>query len=263
MQFQSLIAGISLFILLPLFSCSSISFKNKNDCLDKTVVADNFSVKKIAENASKISFNATMEEKIKAFNNADCAYKNDLENKNYALILARASYILADIEEKNSLVEKIAAVGKDAIESLDMVMDSPRTSYFYATNLGLIVRTQGLFGVKKIPILITALKNAQKDISLDQGGPLRSLGMLYLKTPQSFGGDIDQAIELLEKAVKTYPEHPQNHYFYAEALIEDGDEDGAKRELESAIKLLSIQKWGYDYVRIWRTEIYKIERKLK
>ena len=263
MQFRNLTAVISLLFLFPLFSCATTSVKNKSDCPEKTVTIEKGDSKKNAENASKVPYNASREDKVKAFETADCAHKKDAEDKEIALILARASFMLADIETKNSLIEKFAVIGKDALESLNMAMDSPRASYFYATNLGLIVRIQGLFGIKKIPVIISTLNNALKDPSIDQGGPLRSLGMLYLKTPQSLGGDVDKAIDLLEKAAKTYPDHPQNHYFYAEALIEDGDEDGAKRELEQARKLLSVQKWGSDYVKIWQTDIEKIEKKLK
>jgi tetratricopeptide (TPR) repeat protein len=258
-----LTAVISLLILLPVFSCSTASVKNNSDCPEKTVTDGKVSSKRKAENASRLPYNASKEDKIKAFETADCAHKKNIEDKETALILARASYMLADIETKNSIIEKFAVIGKDALESLNMAMDSPRASYFYATNLGLIVRIQGLFGIKKIPVLINALKNAQKDPSIDHGGPLRTLGMLYLKTPQSLGGDIDKAIDLLEQAVKTYPDHPQNHYFYAEALIEDGDEDGARRELEQARKLLSVKNWGNDYVKIWQIDIDKIEKKLK
>jgi hypothetical protein len=71
---------------------------------------------------------------------------------------------------------------------------------------------------------------------LDQGGPLRVLGMLHLRAPQwpAGPGDLDRALELLGAAASNYPAHPDNHLFLAEALLEDDDPEGAASALAAA-----------------------------
>jgi predicted Zn-dependent protease len=76
------------------------------------------------------------------------------------------------------------------------------------------------------------------------------LGALYLKAPPWPGGigDLDKALELLEKAVKEHPGHPINHLFYAQALWEEDDEANLSRvkaELALGEKLLAEGNWGY------------------
>ena len=93
---------------------------------------------------------------------------------------------------------------------------------------------------------------------IDDGGPLRLLGALYLKAPAwpNGIGDLDKALELLEKAVKDYPAHPINHLFYAQALWAEGEEPAlgqAKAEFELGGKLLAEGNWGYNKAP-WKKE---------
>ena len=85
--------------------------------------------------------------------------------------------------------------------------ESPEACYYFAVNQGIILYTKGLFGLNKLPEIFEALKIAQKNEAIDLGGPLRVLGMMYLKAPAwpSGIGDLDKSLELLEKASKKYP----------------------------------------------------------
>ena len=86
---------------------------------------------------------------------------------------------------------------------------------------------------------------------IDDGGPLRLLGMLYLKAPPwpTGFGDSEKALELLRTAVEKHPRHPLNHLFYAEVLWEADESSPVERiesELAIGMRLLAEGNWGYN-----------------
>jgi hypothetical protein len=102
--------------------------------------------------------------------------------------------------------------------------------------------------------------------NLDDGGPLRLLGALYLKAPAwpNGVGDRDKALELLEKAVKEHPGHPLNHLFYAQALWDEDDETKltqVKAEFTLGEKLLDEGNWGYSKAS-WKKEFDDFQQEL-
>ncbi|TFH41213.1 MAG: hypothetical protein E4G96_05960, partial [Chrysiogenales bacterium] len=98
---------------------------------------------------------------------------------------------------------------------------------------------------------------------LDYGGPLRVLGMLYIKAPAwpSGIGDLDKALDLLRRATEKYPSHPLNYMFYGDALLQDDDKEKALENLETAYRLAVPEIWGLPYSTIWRREIDALKSK--
>ncbi|MGY6275430.1 sterol transporter outer membrane protein BstC [Methylomonas sp. MgM2] len=131
--------------------------------------------------------------------------------------------------------------------------------YYLAANLGLLVRDDIALAMENINRLEDEMKQSVVlSPDLDDGGPLRLLGALYLKAPSwpSGIGDLDKALEFLERAVIKHPDHPLNHLFYAEALWQE-DEVGnlaqVKSEFALGEKLLTEGNWGYSKIP-WRKE---------
>jgi len=139
--------------------------------------------------------------------------------------------------------------------------------YYLATNLGLAVREHITLAMDNLGRLETELKRAVAlSPELDDGGPLRVLGALYLKAPAwpSGIGDRDKALELLEQAVNKHPGHPLNHLFYAQALWEDDSEGNAARvqaELATGLRLLEEGHWGYRKAA-WRKEFDDFQQEM-
>jgi hypothetical protein len=131
--------------------------------------------------------------------------------------------------------------------------------YYLAANLGLAVREHPTQAVVNLSRLESEMKQALAlSPDLDDGGPLRLLGSLYLKAPAwpNGIGDRDKALELLGKAAKDYPEQPLNHLFYAQALWEDDEEANlpqVKAEFALGQKLLAEGNWGYNKMP-WKKE---------
>ncbi len=166
---------------------------------------------------------------------------------------SRLCLLLAEREAKLKKRQKLAAEGVDFAETaLAHGADNDGSVHYYlATNLGLEVREQFILAMENLSLLEGEMKRAVAlSPDIDDGGPLRILGMLYLKAPAwpKGIGDSDKALELLEKAVKEHPGHPLNHLFYAQALWSEGDEstlNQIKVEFALGEKLLTEGNWGY------------------
>jgi tetratricopeptide (TPR) repeat protein len=205
-------------------------------------------------------------QKVYALRLADQANIEDRNNKYIGTVLSRVAFFVADsIDNDEDKVKTSAEIGVRAARSVGLTEDNPEACFFFALNQGLIVQSKGLFALNKLPEIHNALKMAQKAESLDFGGPLRVLGMMYLKAPAwpSGIGDLDKALELFEQAVSKYPVHPQNFMFYAEALIEDDNKDKALQNLDIAYRLAVPEIWGLYYSKKWRAEIDALRKKIE
>lgn len=166
---------------------------------------------------------------------------------------SRLSLHLAERETDRNRRNQFATEGVEFAEAA-LAKDADKDGavhYYLAANLGLVLRDNLLLAAQNLGRLEREMKLALAlSPNLDAGGPLRLLGALYLKAPAwpSGIGDLDKALELLEKAVKEHPEHPINHLFYAQALWSAGDETSqtqAKNECLIGRKLLAEGDWGY------------------
>jgi tetratricopeptide (TPR) repeat protein len=175
---------------------------------------------------------------------------------------------LAEREFSQEKREKLAAEGVRFAETALAQGGNGAVHYYLAANLGLAVREHITLAVGNLGRLESEMKQAlASSPGIDDGGPLRLLGALYLKAPAwpNGIGDIDKALELLEKAVREYPEHPLNHLFYAQALWEDGEDDAlaqVKAELALGERLLAEGNWGYNK-EVWKQEFGKFKQELE
>ena len=166
---------------------------------------------------------------------------------------SRLSLNLAERETDPDKREKLANEGVNFAEAAIAQGGNPdgAVHYYLAANLGLAVRRHPVLAMESLGRLENEMKQAVAlSPDIDDGGPLRLLGTLYLKAPAwpNGIGDRDKALELLEKAVKEHPAHPLNHLFYAQALWDDGDEaalNQVKAEFALGKKLLNKGNWGY------------------
>ena len=167
---------------------------------------------------------------------------------------SRLSLHLAEREVNQEKREKLAAEGVDFAQTAlaQGGGEDGAVHYYLAANLGLAVREHVTMAMENLGWLESEMKQALAlSPDIDDGGPMRLLGALYLKAPAwpNGIGDLDKALELLEKAVKEHPGHPLNHLFYAQALWEEGDEASlsqSKAEFALGQKLLSEGNWGYN-----------------
>ncbi|MFM8332060.1 MAG: sterol transporter outer membrane protein BstC, partial [Candidatus Methylumidiphilus sp.] len=174
---------------------------------------------------------------------------------------SRLCLLLAERETGADRREKLAAEGVSLAEAaLALGADGDGAVHYYlATNLGLAVRDHITLAMDNLKRLESEMKRAVAlNPDIDDGGPLRVLGTLYLKAPAwpNGIGDRDKALELLAQAAHSHTGHPLNHLFYAQALWEDDDEAAmaqAKNEYAQGLKLLREGQWGYSLAP-WQKE---------
>lgn len=135
--------------------------------------------------------------------------------------------------------------------------------YYLALNLGLAVREHATLAAKNMKRIESELIEAKRLAPhLDQGGPLRTLGTLYLVAPPwpEGIGDGEKALALLQQAVNQFPQHPLNHVFYAQALW-DLDQEDAKEAVQQSLaharRLLELGDWG-EVEKTWMKEYEQV-----
>lgn len=182
---------------------------------------------------------------------------------------SRLCLYLAERETNQEKREKLAAEGVSFAETALAQGGSSdgEVHYYLAANLGLAVRAHITLAMQNLGRLEDEMKRALAlSPDIDDGGPLRLLGALYLKAPAwpKGIGDSDKALELLKKAVTEHPGHPLNHLFYAQALWSEGDEANLPQvEAEFALgqKLLAEGNWGYSK-ESWKKEFDEFQQEL-
>lgn len=198
------------------------------------------------------------------FDEAVRAERTAPQDRDIGLILARCSLMKADFEGKSDRRTQLCEQGYEAARRVSRGADDAQAAYLQAVNLGLYVQAKGLTAVGRLTELVALLKTAEKQPQIDEGGPWRVLGLLYVKAPgwPVGPGDLDRGLELLKKATDSYPEHPLNHLFYAEALSADGQKAQARAELERARTLATPQRFG-DWSTRWQEEANKVEARIR
>jgi hypothetical protein len=186
------------------------------------------------------------------------------QDRDLGLLLARCTLMKADFEGKSDRRTQLCEQGYEAARRVSRGPDDAEAAYLQAVNLGLYVQAKGMLAVGRLSELVNLLKIAGTQPQIDDGGPLRVLGLLYVKAPAwPVGpGDLDHGLELLKKASESYPEHPLNHLFYAEALMADGKKAEARVELERTRALATPQRFG-DWATRWQNEVNQLEAKLR
>jgi len=140
-------------------------------------------------------------------------------------------------------------------KTIEINSQSANGYFFNGLCSGTLGQTQGIWS--SLGIIGPFKKDMETAISLDpsieEGGPHRALGNLYLKLPYVLGGDIERSIGHFQKAIQLGSEFGENYLGLAEAYIENGDFVLAKGILHTFLNMkLSSQK--EKSVLEWKTQ---------
>ena len=172
-----------------------------------------------------------------------------------ALAVARCTHLLADGVKDDARVIALSEEGMTALAHAGFAPDDAGAAFLHSLNLGLYLHARGMMAVGRLSELVATLKVAGVKPAQDEGGPLRVLGLLYVKAPgwPVGPGDLDAALEILHRAVREYPDHPLNHLYLAYALWDAGERDRARDELVRARELCQAERFG-DWAARWQQE---------
>ena len=114
--------------------------------------------------------------------------------------------------------------------------------FWLAVNMGAEALERGKMSalpvVPKMERLLLKLDGV--DPSYEDAGAARVLGRLYHQAPAVISvGSNDKARKFLERALKLAPNHPGNQAFAADFLLNNGDEERAKKLAGAALKALA------------------------
>ncbi len=157
---------------------------------------------------------------------------------------SNAALKIAGINDVNNVSDAdIAAITKRSKDEVTLVAEA---LYVYGINLGQWGQANGVMqSLNKWPELRTTMELIVKvgAKGLHEYGAYRTLGRGYFKIPALLGGDVAKAQKYLSTAVngslaagQVYSVNGYNNLFYADLLIDQGQEDQAKKLLQDFIK---------------------------
>lgn len=192
------------------------------------------------------------------------AHTNHLAGTNQyqpAWQFALAAFDWADAQSNDRDRARIAQLGIDACHAaLALQTNGAEAHYFLALNLGQLAQTKTIGALRIVPrIEQSFLAALASDETIDNAGPDRGLGLLYLEAPgwPTSVGNRSKARKHLLHAVELAPLHPGNRLALAEALIEWRERPAAREQLDAIDRdwtanraRLADPKWDADW-RVW------------
>lgn len=147
--------------------------------------------------------------------------------------LAYIQYIRMNFNESVEQASYVIRQGRDSAGLSNFV----RAITMYAGAKGMIAHYGGPVS-KAIngTAVLSSLRKAEK-LQPDSAAVLFGLGSFYLLAPSLVGGDLDKAIEYLEKAVKADPGFPSIYVRLAQAYLVKGDKAKYEMYLDKALAL--------------------------
>lgn len=175
---------------------------------------------------------------------------------------AQACALLVDRLPEGDTKAQIAAEG---VRWGDAGEPTPAARYWTAVNLGVAIQAQPTLALKQLAPLEAHLKAAVEGAPATHlGGPLRVLGMLYLRAPAwpDGIGDGDKALKLLRRAAAEHPAHPLNPLFLATAEWEvEEDAEAATAALVAFERSVGDPRWAALAER-WRADAAQLRSEL-
>ena len=140
-------------------------------------------------------------------------------------------------------------------KTIEINSQSANGYFFNGLCSGTLGQTQGIWS--SLGVIEPFKKDMETAINLDpsieEGGPHRALGNLYLRLPYVLGGDLERSITHFQKAIQLSSEFGENYLGLAEAYIENRDFILAKGTLHTLLNMkLSSQK--EESVLEWKTQ---------
>jgi tetratricopeptide (TPR) repeat protein len=143
--------------------------------------------------------------------------------------------------------------------------------YYLAVNMGYTAQSKSFIRRLGALDLVPEIEKEGKialmlDPRFDHAGPHRLLGALYLRAPgwPASIGDPEEALMHLMKAVEIDSNYPENHLYYAEALVANNRLDEAEREVNKVLMLdAEAQKTWAQRLPRWQIEADALKKRIR
>ena len=150
--------------------------------------------------------------------------------------MARSHYSIA---KRNKDTHQFDLCIEHSSRALEINPDSAISYFFRALCRGKQGEIQGIWSSLGIiePFEEDMKKALELDPIIQNGGPNRALGKLYLELPFFLGGSTSQAIDHLKESVRLGPDHAENHLGLAEAYYSINNFTASRKSLSTLQRL--------------------------
>lgn len=123
--------------------------------------------------------------------------------------------------------------------ALELQPDSATSYFFRALCLGKQGEMKGIWSSLGIidPFEEDMKKALELDPTIENGGPNRALGQLYLELPFFLGGSTEKSIYHLQEAARLAPDYAENHLGLAQAYYAKNNFTSARKSLSTLLRL--------------------------
>lgn len=154
--------------------------------------------------------------------------------------LAKAKVYLAETlegDEAEKLYEEAAAHAKAAVA---LAPDDPNTHMEVARAVGRLAQFKGI--LQSLNLASEVKSELEKALELDPNfaPALHALALWHLNVPWLAGGRTAQVRPLFDQSIAAEPEEIVHYTDYGDALIQLGDPEAAKVQLEKALALTAV-----------------------
>lgn len=166
--------------------------------------------------------------------------------------LCRARFFLGQEARDTSEARSHHLAGVDAGRSAVRVSRERVEGHFWlGVNLALLAQLEKPFGALRAALdARRALKRAAEiDPAYHGAGPLRVLARLESKLPRLLGGGKSRARAHFEEAIRLAPSNTVTRIYFAELLLEGGDPESARAQLEALRALPFDPAWAFEIRR--------------
>jgi tetratricopeptide (TPR) repeat protein len=154
--------------------------------------------------------------------------------------LAKAKVYLAETlsgDEAEKLYEEAAGHARAAVA---LAPDDPNTHMEVARAVGRLAQFKGV--LQSLNLAAEVKSELERALELDPnfGAALHALALWHLNVPWIAGGRTAQVRPLFDQSIAAEPEEIVHYTDYGEALIQLGDKETAKVQLEKALSLTAV-----------------------
>jgi len=192
------------------------------------------------------------------------AYTANPSDYDVAWRLARANYYLGTHSTDETETEKAFRDGTEAGKNAVKLNDSrPEGHFWLGANYGGNAEISTLASLTDIQDIKREMEAVLKiDEGFEAGSAYMALGQVYMKAPRIFGGDVQKAIDYLQKGLKIGENNGLLHLRLAEAYAEAHRTEDARQQLKILFEKKATPGYEPEYNDAIK-EGHELEEKLK
>ena len=192
------------------------------------------------------------------------AQADDSVNYDLAWRLAKYNYYLGAHTTESTEKAKAFHDGTEAAKlAVQVQPNKPEGHFWLGANYGGNAQLSILAGLSEFDDVKSEMETVLKiDEKYQNGSAYIGLGQLYLEAPRILGGDVNKAIQYLEKGIKVGPDNAMMRAKLAAAYVAAHRNDDARKQLDALIAM----KPAPDYLPEYNdavAEAKKVEEKIK